>query len=415
MKMKRALMLLAAVSTATLAASPWDRTPIRPIDPQLVTQYASQNIAVMEHWWLDGAGQKTGQYADVYYNNRFGGFTEELIKNTRCIFAHYHGSGWRGSDPRHSDLPGDTVIPTLVNYFVKTENCIVMMPSYPLAAFGADDSLQPMYDHDGNLIANFSIHDILGDYGPNRTGRTGSVFHTFDLFYQQYFTQWNALRQQFGVHEPLKLFVGGESAGAYIAQRLATDGRWPVEMSVVGGQFVHNPYSTNKDPAVISELNELPDGFQCRQQYNVNQCKAYRQLYGAYRGEYNSLDLHHYNGNNPLLTTYYVTNICDTLTEVGPALVGWFDTLPKERKKLLIHKGIANPSNPGENLEGHSVFSQMYANLLTATAANWQNNWIVNTHASGADPVYTPTAGEKYGAACAAERASPNLMGRIRN
>lgn len=413
--MKKVLLALSVFSTVSWGATPWDRAPIQPINPQLLAQYANQNIATLEYWWEDTKGQKTGQFTDVYYNSTYGGFNDELIKNTRCVFAHYHGGGWRGSDPRYSDLVGDTTIPTLVKYFVKTENCIVIMPSYPLAAFNADDSLNPSYDHDGNLIANFSVHDIIGDVGANRIGRTGSVFHTFDLFYNQFFTKWNNLRAQYGIHEPLKLFVGGESAGAYVAQRVATDGRWPVEMSVVGGQFVPNPGSVYSSGGVVSELSDLADDFQCFKQYNANQCQSYRQLYGTYSGAYNSLDLHLYNANNPNLTTYYLTNICDTLTEVGTALVGWFDTLPKERKKLMIHKGIPDPKNPSENLEGHAVFGKMYENILTATPQNWQQNWIVNTLVSGMDPSYKPEPGKKYGAACAKNTPSPELMKRIRN
>lgn len=413
--MKSALLLLSFVSAVAWGASPWDRAPIEPIATPLLAQYAQQNISTFEHWWVGADEQSTGQYTDVYYNNAHNGFNDELIRNTRCVFVHYHGSGWRGSDPRYSDLKGDTTIPTLVKYFVKTENCIVVMPSYPLAAFNADDSLKPIFDHDGKLIPDFSVHDIIGNYGSNRTGRIGSVFHTFDILYTNFFTKWNNLRAQFGIHEPLKLFVGGESAGAYIAQRIATDGRWPVEMSVVGGQFVPNPSSVYAHGDVVSELSDLEDGFQCENQYNPERCDAYRKLYGNHSGAPNTLDLHHYNANNLNLTTWYITNICDTVTEVGPALVGWFDTLPKERKKLLIHKGIVNPNNPSENLEGHEVFAHMYENILSATSQNWQQNWVVNTHASGMDPTYKPAPGTKYGAACAQTIASPELMKRIRN
>ena len=379
----------------SLAHAAWDQATNIPEFPASLKNKLGDKVAVIPGYLMGN-----GQYSDVYYRNDRGGWITNMIDMAPCVFVHYHGGNWTGGDPRYSG-DDDTTISTLVNHYVGGLGCIFVGMSYPLAEVESSNGyIKPLRDHSGQMILNPTLHDIIGDNdGPTMTGRTGSVFETFNLFYTKHFQQWKASSYR---STPLQLYVGGESAGAYIAQRVASDGRWAVNASLVSGVPVLNPRSRFKSTLVGSELlDDDPDlvyenpNDRCETQWSQPICKQFRNLYNnKYSGEENMLDLHRYNGNAEL-TTYYIANICDDLTEVGAALRGWFDGIPANKKRLFIHKGFA------DNV-GHGHWAEMYSDIISNNAPAWLSN--------GETMLLPHPWTSKYGAYCTGTNVS-----RIRN
>ena len=144
--------------------------------------------------------------------------------------------------------------------------------------------------------------------------------HTFGQIYQSIFKAWEAQRAAGGVTEKRLLYVGGESAGAYLAQRVATDGgAWKarVNASLVAGVPILNPAAVN--PTAKSEA----------------------------------------------LQTHYLVNGCDDLTELGAAMKGWFNAMPGTAKRVSVHKPFKTAAGAG-----HGDWNILYTDWM-GNAASW--------------------------------------------
>lgn len=324
------------------------------------------------NWWTSGG--TTGPYADIYYPSSYGGFNDNLIEHASCVVVHYHGGGWIGGDPRYYNDSGNSPMPTLVGSFAGAMNCIVVAMSYPTASLSNGTT--------GTLLQwtplNFSTQDpkVQTIYGS--IYYTGSVVHTFNEFYNTHFQSWKSR------NPALKLYVAGESAGAYLAQRLATDGRWPIDTSLVAGLSIINPASAAGSTAT-SVLADSPTT--CASRLGTDQCNALKSLYGEYGGGYNANDLKNYTSRNSTLVTYYFANICDGVSDVGSSILGYINTLPSANRKISVHKSFY----PSAGTSGHGGWGTLYSDW-----GNYNTSQFLAFEASS----YAGSDNGKYGPNC---------------
>jgi acetyl esterase/lipase len=456
----RRLLIVYLIGVSSVAHAGWDQitnsVPNRPgaqvlnLPPMTVLHMPSYTLAdgtLSNNSAIDfvaGYDWGNGQYADIYYNNAHGPLTPGTVLAANCVFVYYHGGSWLAGDPSEGTVqypaaPLPNTQPASFNYTLppfhiaaQTLGCIVVSMSYPLSernslghltAANIRTSTPSVYE--SNTI---TLQRIMGnDVTPNRNG---SVFQTFDAFYNNVYLPWKTQNPN------LYLMVGGASAGAYIAMRVATDGRWPVSQALVTGVPVPNPRARSATTVGLMEDAQTPgDPNACMTKYGPD-CIYFREVYTGipndgsvrplfstgYNGGPNSMDLHLYTGHNPALTmTYYINSICDDLTEVGAALPGWFNDLPVANRQLMVHKSIKYTPNTGavavgmcspptcmpvSDGTGHGRFFEMLNDFQTVNA---NSTWIFNSFVNGPPATWAPPG--TYAGSC----DDLNLKSRLRN
>lgn len=357
MKHLLTLSTVAALFFSNTAHSAWDQTP-----PAYNSNFPFPPVGLASNIsTIGGVSLGNGQYVDAYYSNKYP-WSAQTIQNATCVFVHFHGGGWYTQNTRYISPPGTpeelardlyNVIPTLANRLVKDLGCIMLAMSYPLSDVNVNTG-----------AVTFKVSDIIGDINIR-----GSAFNSFEIFYRQHYEQWKS-----SINPNLALYVGGESAGAYIAQRIATNGRWPVSSSMLMALPTFNPGVISS--SMLSELSEnSSDQHECSRDNPPALCSIYRNLYGSYNGSYNQLDLSNYVNNNPNLSnTIYLANACDEIAEIGSSILGWFSLISANKKTIAIHNGFSTASSTG-----HTNFTKIYQDFFDSVKANDSNLWIKNS------------------------------------
>lgn len=354
-------------------------------------------------WNLENTST-AAQWSDIFFPNTPTGWSNEMISQATCVYIHYHGGGWTGNDPRDTINPFGNyyeeqqkpeILSVLVDKFAAPVNrggfgCIMITMSYPLAKYdAATGNLLKMTDGPSGVInQKINVSKIIGSIFLQ-----GSVYWTFNKFYWNQFVKWKAINPN------LQLYVGGVSAGAYLAQRIATAGTWPINGSLLMSPPILNPKAF--DDTVISRLdNSNPIiGRRCTTAFggpmNINNygkimCNLFSQLYGATNGSGNQNDLHNYSENNLLAMTYVISNICDNISDTGSIVKGWFNSIAPDKRQIYIHTGFNDmPETTGS---GHGHFGKMYRDFFISGGPGLPlgSQWLANGAAT-----YSPqTIGE---------------------
>lgn len=261
-----------------------------------------------------------GQWGDVYY-------PDCNTQDIKGMLVHFHGGGWTCKNPAATCGPrvfhsgeGAKVLKALVERYV-LDNWIFVDVAYPLSMGVGDYTLSDLYDgqpHNPPYSWNLSF---------------GSIKDTFNAV-----LQWRSL-QSYYAGKTLDLVIAGQSAGAWVAQRLAHDFRNDVTETVLIGPPLPQ--------------NEIQPGF-CETEYPTATvaCADLRYIY-EYDASYGPCDnpndlcnSSHANFSQNYPYTNFLVNTCDGVAESGDAQP-WFTQVQAVGKGTLIEK--TNPNSDHEH------------------------------------------------------------------
>ena len=245
------------------------------------------------------------QWVDVYFPNTPGGLTPATIANTTCILVYFHGGSFLGGDPRDSNEgPATNPMQTMISSYVGNSGCLLISMSYPL---------------NESTASWWTIQKILN--GPE----VGSVYGAFDEIYTKWLAPWKAGNPN------IRLYTTGISAGALIAQRIATDGRWAIDETILVSPPVVNP-------RYVDETIDGPLNTPYCDRDNPQRCEYLRNIWSwSDQVAANPADLSYYHTSRPQLVTNVLFNACDDVVDLRAAVVGYFNRLTNVR--ISVHKG----------------------------------------------------------------------------
>lgn len=245
-----------------------------------------------------------GFWGDVYYRSNPNRFTPELIQNSSCVFVYYHGGGFVGGDPRMSgQQSGVNPVQTLANEFVGNRNCIMISYTYPLTtpAPGTPDQADYLYG-------------ALSFIWP------GTASAAFADLYNNHISQWK-------ISNPtMKIYVGGNSAGSLIAQRVALDPRFSIDESFVMALPV-----MKGGPGYVGAIDGC-SGVDCNWSRTL-------WNYPTFDGTDISNYISYHSAYRPQLKTNVILNACDAVVNLGAAMRGYLNNIPNAR--ISVRKGYS--------------------------------------------------------------------------
>ena len=381
--LKLSSVIFAAIASSAAAGS-WYQSPpntrflppgVDPLKVSVINNYK---------WNLENTNI-TAQWSDIFYPNTPSGWSDAMIAKAPCVYVHYHGGGWTGGDPRDTVLASDNsyvaaqkpeILRNVVNRFSAPQaaggfGCITVTMSYPLSSYDSSGNLLNNLDGPSTIVGKpVTLKKIIGSIYVQ-----GSVYWTFNQFYTNHFSAWKAK------NPTLQLYVGGVSAGAYIAQRVATSGNWPVSASLLMSPPILNPRSADLSMRSRLDTTNPVVSRRCTSAFFGDSrayCDVLSKIYEYSENGFNANDLKNFYLNSSLQMTYVIGNICDNVTDMGSIVKGWFNTLPPTKRQLYVHVGFNNTPSPSDT--SHGNFAAMYADFFSTGAPGLPNGtkWLAN-------------------------------------
>lgn len=292
---------------------------------------------------IDVNGYSTGnsQFADLYFTgtDESPEFFDFSNGKPKYVFIYWHGGAWVGNDPRYANanyIRQRQFINYLESILVNdgSFDAMIISVSY-LEGYGNHDSLAAMYDGYTGDITNIGQY-----YSYNSTAPSNTIAHSFKIILEYI----NASAGFSNVH----IWTAGDSAGAWIAQRLATDRKNRLNTPLIFDSIVEGSFITGT-PTV-----DVPDGeigYECGSDDPLNipyienatsssTCTKLRYRYNVipvYRWSNNINNLKYYAQGTDNLTIYLNT-ACDYWSEVKDARNEWLHLLPQDKLGINIEK-----------------------------------------------------------------------------
>lgn len=304
------------------------------------------------------------QWADYYFlgTDQSPVFFDFANGKPKYVFIYWHGGAWLKNDPRYISTGANSIRQRQFINFLESIlvndgsfDAMVVSVSY-LEGYSDTKGLAEMYDGYLGNISNISQYNLY-----NSIPLPNTIAQSFRLVLEYI----NAAVSPYTV----QYWTTGDSAGAWIAQRLATDRKVRLDGKPSFDSIVTGSVITGLPTLNVNNYGEL--GNECGSDYpytypyienatNLSLCESLRWRYFSSPSYYylsnNINDLKHYSLGTDNFTVYLNT-ACDYWSEVKDARNEWLYLLPQDKLNIGIEKkylDFYNNSGSGDDIDDGS-------------------------------------------------------------